>query len=48
MGAMGIRVKTAKEIGPAFKKALDSNRPVVIDVVTDINISAPLAWELNS
>ena len=48
MGAMGIRVETAKEIGPAFKKALDSNRPVVIDVVTDINISAPLAWELNS
>jgi acetolactate synthase-1/2/3 large subunit len=48
MGAIGIRVEVAGEIKPALKKALKINKPVVIDIATDINISAPLAWELAS
>ena len=48
MGAIGIRVEAADEIGPAFKKALKMNKPVVIDIATDINIVAPLAWELSA
>ena len=48
MGAIGIRVEVADEIGPAFKKALKMNKPVVIDIATDINIVAPLAWELSA
>ena len=36
MGALGIRVERAADIGPAFKKALAAGRPVVIDVVSDI------------
>lgn len=43
MGALGIRVETPAEIGPALHKALKADRPVVIDVVTDIEALAPLA-----
>ena len=43
MGALGIRVEKAAEIGPAIEKALQTRRPVVIDVVTDIDALAPLA-----
>ena len=45
MGALGIRVERPVDIGPAFRKALAANRPVVIDVVSDIEVVAPLAWE---
>lgn len=31
MGAMGIRVTTREEMGPALEKAIAANRPVVID-----------------
>ena len=48
MGAIGIRVEVAGEIKPALKKAFRMNKPVVIDIATDINIAAPLAWELAS
>jgi acetolactate synthase-1/2/3 large subunit len=48
MGAIGIRVEVASEIRPALKKAFKMNKPVVIDIATDINIAAPLAWELAS
>ncbi len=43
MGAIGIRVEKPNEIGPAITRALKADRPVVIDVVTDIDALAPLA-----
>jgi len=43
MGALGIRVESAADIGPALKTALAANRPVVIDVATDIDALAPTA-----
>jgi acetolactate synthase I/II/III large subunit len=41
MGAEGIRVEKPSEIGPAIHKALSLDRPVVVDVVTDIEAIAP-------
>ena len=41
MGAAGIRVERAEDFAPALHKALAMNRPVVIDVVTDIEAIAP-------
>jgi len=43
MGALGIRVERPVEIAPALEHALKANRPVIIDVVTDIDALAPLA-----
>jgi acetolactate synthase-1/2/3 large subunit len=43
MGAVGIRVEKASEIAGALERALRADRPVVIDVVTDIEALAPLA-----
>jgi acetolactate synthase-1/2/3 large subunit len=43
MGALGIRVEKAGDLGPALTQALEANRPVVIDVVTDVDALAPLA-----
>jgi acetolactate synthase-1/2/3 large subunit len=43
MGAVGIRVEQPKDIAPALHKALAADRPVVIDVVTDIEVLAPIA-----
>ena len=43
IGALGIRVEKPAEIGPALEKALKADRPVVIDVVTDIDALAPVA-----
>ena len=43
MGAMGIRVERPGEIGPALERGLAAGRPVVIDVVTDVEAMAPLA-----
>jgi acetolactate synthase-1/2/3 large subunit len=43
MGALGIRVEKAAELGPAMQRALKANRPAVIDVVTEIDALAPLA-----
>jgi len=45
IGALGIRVERPSELEPAFDRALSTNRPVVIDVVTDIDALAPLAVE---
>ena len=41
MGAVGIRVEEPKEFPGALERALKANRPVVIDVVTDIEAIAP-------
>ncbi len=43
MGALGIRVEKPSEIAPAIEQALGADRPVIIDVVTDIDALAPLA-----
>src|ERR1700736_1179131 len=43
MGALGIRVEKPGEFAPALAKAIAANRPVVIDVVTDIDALAPTA-----
>jgi acetolactate synthase-1/2/3 large subunit len=43
MGAVGIRVEKPGEIAGALERALKADRPVVIDVVTDIEALAPLA-----
>ncbi len=43
MGAVGIRVEKPNELGPAIERALKADRPVIIDVVTDIDALAPLA-----
>jgi len=42
MEAVGIRVEDPKELGAALKHALTLNRPVIVDVVTDIEALAPL------
>jgi acetolactate synthase-1/2/3 large subunit len=43
MGAIGMRVEKPGELGPAIDKALTLDRPVIIDVVTDIEVLAPTA-----
>jgi acetolactate synthase I/II/III large subunit len=43
MGALGIRVERAEDIASALTQALAADRPVVIDVVTDIETLAPTA-----
>jgi acetolactate synthase-1/2/3 large subunit len=43
MGAIGIRIEQPKDIAPALAKALAADRPVIIDVVTDIEVLAPIA-----
>jgi acetolactate synthase-1/2/3 large subunit len=43
MGAIGIRVEQPKDIAPALARALAADRPVIIDVVTDIEVLAPTA-----
>ena len=43
IGALGIRVEKPADIGPALQQALKADRPVVIDVVSDIDALAPVA-----
>ncbi|MGI9648151.1 MAG: thiamine pyrophosphate-binding protein [Acidimicrobiia bacterium] len=43
IGALGIRVEQPSELAPALQRALSADRPVVIDVVTDIEALAPSA-----
>ena len=43
IGAVGIRVEKPSDFAPALASALKADRPVVIDVVTDIEALAPLA-----
>ena len=43
IGALGIRVEKAADLGPAIQRALKSGRPAVVDVVTDIEALAPVA-----
>ena len=41
MGCFGLRVERPSEIRPALEQALDSGRPAVVDVVTDVDAFAP-------
>ena len=43
IGALGLRVEKPSDFAPALAKALEANRPVIIDVVTDIEALAPPA-----
>jgi len=43
MGAVGIRVEDPKELPGALQRGLKADRPVIIDVVTDIEAIAPFA-----
>ena len=43
IGAVGIRVEQPSAIRPALERAFELNRPVIVDVVTDIDALAPLA-----
>jgi acetolactate synthase-1/2/3 large subunit len=44
LGCMGIVVEQPDELKPALARALSANRPVVLDVRTDIEAMAPRAW----
>jgi len=41
MGALGLRVERPQQFAPALLRALEADRPVVIDVATDIDALAP-------
>ena len=43
MGALGIRVDKPGDLRPSLERALAGDRPSVIDVRTDIDLTAPLA-----
>ncbi len=43
MGVVGIRVEKPSELTSALQQAFEANRPVIIDVVSDIEALAPLA-----
>jgi acetolactate synthase-1/2/3 large subunit len=44
MGAMGIRVEKPADLKGALQKAFEADRPVIIDVVSDIEAMAPLPF----
>jgi acetolactate synthase-1/2/3 large subunit len=48
MGAQGLRVETASDLGPALKTALGSGQPTVLDVPVAADPAQPSAatWEL--
>jgi acetolactate synthase-1/2/3 large subunit len=43
IGALGIRVEKPAEFAPAMERALKADRPVIVDVATDIEALAPVA-----
>ena len=43
MGALGIRVDKPGDLRPSLERALAAGRPALIDVRTDINVTAPPA-----
>jgi acetolactate synthase-1/2/3 large subunit len=44
MGAVGIRVEDPKDFKPALEKAISLDKCVILDVVTDVDALAPLAY----
>jgi acetolactate synthase-1/2/3 large subunit len=43
IGALGLRVERAADFAGALREALQSDRPALIDVVTDVEAIAPIA-----
>jgi acetolactate synthase-1/2/3 large subunit len=43
-GCVGIRVEKQGELAGALKQAIAMNKPVVVDVVTDMYAIAPHPW----
>lgn len=48
IGALGIRVTDPAQLPDALETATNAQRPALIDVVTDINAAAPLAWDADN
>src|SRR2546426_623782 len=44
MGCVGIRVERPEDIRPALDKALASNCPAVVEVISDVDAMAKRAW----
>jgi acetolactate synthase-1/2/3 large subunit len=44
LGCVGIRVEQPGEIRGALEKALASNRPAVVEVISDVTAMAKRAW----
>jgi acetolactate synthase-1/2/3 large subunit len=44
MGGFGVRVKEPGELRAALEQALASDRPALVDVVSDMSAIAPRAW----
>jgi len=44
VGCFGVRVERAGELRNALQDALASGKPAIVDVVSDIEAVAPLAW----
>lgn len=44
IGCLGIRVESPDLISVALKEALASDKPAVVDVVTDLNCKPPIPW----
>ena len=44
MGCLGLTVRKPQEIGAALERAFAADRPVLIDVKTDVEGIAPQAW----
>jgi len=45
MGCVGIRVAHPSELRPALERAFAANRPVVLDVASDLEALPPEAWQ---
>lgn len=45
MGALGIRVNKPAELRSALDRAISSERPAVVEVLSDIEALSPTAWE---
>src|SRR6266513_5593183 len=43
IGALGLRVEKPGDIAPAIQRALKADRPVIVDVATDVEALAPTA-----
>jgi acetolactate synthase-1/2/3 large subunit len=44
MGCVGFRVERADDVRPALEKALGSNAPAVVEVISDVDAMAKRAW----
>ncbi len=44
-GCLGIRVEKPEEIAPALEEALSADRPVVVEIMTDVAARAPMPWK---